>query len=638
MSSPATTLQDLFWRLTRQNWLPIVALGAITLASQGVSLALPLLTKWQIDLLSASPPLFLRQLTADPLSLFVALISVVVLLQVVDQVLNDLNYYIERRVSLKLTMAFRQQIFERLSTFDASLLTGKRSWFIARAATDGSFLLWDLNRYGAQLLQLIFNVVVIIPVIVAADVRLLGVVGITSVLQLYLLIQRVKLERAAEIAGQTMSNQRWVTEEALEGDSYLSLTLLGDEQTILKKHEEYLKLDHRLQQAGTVQRNRLYLANSAVEWVGVAILTYLVGRGVLAGTITLGTFTLLISYTYRLQGTFRNAFDLVQKTAELRLSLQKVGYIFSLRPSLRPSANQPIRLRRLTPTAAGIKLVGVSFRYPDLGEHERQYLETLYATATSGQKLSSRTYLTEDVKALWEDISRPVKLPLVLNRVTVTINPRTLTALVGPNGAGKTTLARLLTRCYDPTSGQIELNGRPLWDYDRSSLRAQISLLSQDPFLVSGLSVADNLRLGSARVATSRLWSALKELDADRFVQDLPKGIDTLVDRDIQLSGGQRQLLAAARVLVQRRPIIIYDEATSQLDAGHEQRFLRSCEHRRDQTTTILITHRLTTARRADQIFVLDRGRVTEQGKHSELLKNKKGLYSRFWHDQVGDS
>ena len=219
----------------------------------------------------------------------------------------------------------------------------------------------------------------------------------------------------------------------------------------------------------------------------------------------------------------------------------------------------------------------------------------------------------------------------VLRDVTLTIRRGETVAIVGPSGAGKTTLVSLLPRLYDPTAGSITVDGVDLRDAGLASLRRQIAVVTQETILFDS-SARDNIAYGQASPPEERVREAARAAYAEEFVEALPSGYDTRLGQDAgRLSGGQRQRLAIARALYKNAPILILDEATSQLDSESEALVARAFANLMKDRTTLVIAHRLSTVRRADRIVVLDGGRIVEEGTHRELL-TRPGLYRRL-HD-----
>jgi ATP-binding cassette, subfamily B, bacterial MsbA len=224
----------------------------------------------------------------------------------------------------------------------------------------------------------------------------------------------------------------------------------------------------------------------------------------------------------------------------------------------------------------------------------------------------------------------------VLSEVDLYLPKNSTLALVGASGAGKSTLADLLPRLYDPTQGCILIDGRDLRSLDFKSLRRAMGIVSQDTVLFNA-SIRDNIAYGCADATDVAILEAAKQANAHEFILQLPQGFDTQIgDRGVLLSGGQRQRIAIARALLQNPEILILDEATSALDTVSERLVQEAIDHLSRDRTTLVIAHRLSTVQKADQIAVMDQGRVVELGSHQELM-TKKGYYARLCDMQFDD-
>ena len=224
----------------------------------------------------------------------------------------------------------------------------------------------------------------------------------------------------------------------------------------------------------------------------------------------------------------------------------------------------------------------------------------------------------------------------VLDDITFNIESGKTVGLVGSTGSGKTTLIRLLMRFHDPLSGQIEIDDKNIKALKLNSLRGSIALVSQNTTLFPG-TVRENIAYGKPNSSEEEILNAARIAEASVFISELPEGMDTNIGEDgHKLSGGQRQRLAIARAVLKDAPILILDEATSNVDNETEAALQRSIEKISVDRTTLIIAHRLSTIRNADRIIVLDSGSISEEGTHDELIKNN-GIYSRLWAVQTGE-
>ena len=221
----------------------------------------------------------------------------------------------------------------------------------------------------------------------------------------------------------------------------------------------------------------------------------------------------------------------------------------------------------------------------------------------------------------------------MLKDVSFKVRPGEVAAFVGPSGAGKTTITQLVPRFYDPQAGSVLVDGHDVRTVTLESLRRDIGIVTQETYLFHD-TIASNLRYGKPDASDSELEAAARSPNIAEFIAALPNGYETVVgERGHKLSGGERQRLAIARVLLKDPRILILDEATSSLDYENEAAIQRALEVVMRGRTSLVIAHRLSTVLRADVIFVVDEGRIVEQGRHTTLLA-RGGLYSRLYRTQ----
>jgi subfamily B ATP-binding cassette protein MsbA len=267
--------------------------------------------------------------------------------------------------------------------------------------------------------------------------------------------------------------------------------------------------------------------------------------------------------------------------------------------------------------------------------------ERLFSILDAEEEADTGTVPLERARGLlvFEDVSlryaRDGDERKALDGISFTAAPGTVTAIVGRSGSGKTSLVRLVPRFYEPSSGRITLDGVPLDQYRLSDLRRQIALVGQRVMLFDD-SVAANIAY-AAEAAPDALRAAAEAANAWEFIERLPQGMDTRIgENGSMLSGGQRQRLAIARAILRDAPILILDEATAALDTESERLVQEALNRLMPDRTTLVIAHRLSTIEHADQVLVLDEGRLVEQGTHAELLA-RGGLYAHLHRMQFRD-
>jgi ATP-binding cassette subfamily B protein/subfamily B ATP-binding cassette protein MsbA len=341
---------------------------------------------------------------------------------------------------------------------------------------------------------------------------------------------------------------------------------------------------------GSVLKQAYTVVNSAATTLGTAIVLYLGGRHVLSGTMTLGSLLVFLAYLRTIQGASQGLLSVYGSLKGVEPSIDRVTEVLDVEVGVRESATAQA-LPPCRDKGAEIQWENVSFGY------EPQ-------TA-------------------------------VLSDVTLSVKPGQMLAVVGPTGAGKSTLVSLIPRFFDPWSGRVAIDGQDLRTVKLSDLRARVSIVLQEPFLLP-LSVADNIAYGWPGAGRDEIVAAAVAANADGFIRALPLGYDTVIgERGASLSGGERQRLAIARAILKDAPILILDEPTASLDAQTEASVMGALERLTQGRTTIVIAHRLSTVRRADAVAVIQDGRLAEFGTHEELMRQDQ-LYRKLNELQFG--
>jgi len=351
--------------------------------------------------------------------------------------------------------------------------------------------------------------------------------------------------------------------------------------------------------------NRLFfIALTSVAAIATAFAYGIGGHLAIQGGVTVGTLLAITALLARLYGPLTALSNVRIDVMTSLVSFERVFEVLDLEPMVKNRDNA-IVLKTAQPR---IEFKNVSFSYPRAEDISLASLESAAKTETvqSGQ---------------------------VLNDLSFVATPGTMTALVGPSGAGKTTISALLPRLYDVTEGAITIDGHDIRDLTLESLRDSIGVVMQDAHLFHE-TIAENLRYAKQDATEEEMIQACKSAQIWNLIDSLPNGFDTMVgERGHRLSGGEKQRLAIARLLLKSPSVVILDEATAHLDSENEQLVHAALQTALKGRTSIVIAHRLSTVRDADQILVLEKGSIVERGTHDELVA-KGGLYSDLYNRQ----
>jgi ATP-binding cassette, subfamily B, bacterial len=362
----------------------------------------------------------------------------------------------------------------------------------------------------------------------------------------------------------------------------------------------------------------LFIALTLLASMATAVVYGLGGSLVIHGAIQLGTLVALAALLARLYGPITSLSNVQVDVMTALVSFDRVFEVLDLEPLIteRPGA---VALPR--PAAQGngsgpapaleVEFDHVSFRYPTASEVSLASLESIALPAPE------RTTATQDV----------------LRDVSFTAPAGQLTALVGPSGAGKTTITHLVSRLYDPNEGVVRIGGHDIAGLTLESLHDAVGVVTQDAHMFHD-TIRANLRYARPSATEAELIEACRAAQIWGLITTLPDGLDTVVgDRGYRLSGGEKQRLAIARLLLKGPSVVVLDEATAHLDSESEVAVQRALKTALAGRTSLVIAHRLSTIREADQILVIDEGRVREHGQHEELLA-ADGLYAELYHTQ----
>ncbi|MDX1556509.1 MAG: lipid A export permease/ATP-binding protein MsbA, partial [Xanthomonadales bacterium] len=575
-SHTARAVYKRLWGYTRRYW------GMFLVGIFGVTIDAGM----QAAFVKFMEPLIDRVFVAKDAEFGVTLAGIIFLIAVVRVIGNFAGVYGMDWTGRKVVADMREDLFDRYVSLPASFFDRFSSGqLISKLAYNSEQVAQAASTAIVAAFRDVMLVVLLVGVMLSNNV-MLTLVMLLLVPMIALLITGIsrRFRKIAHRIQDSMGNVSHVTEEAVVGHKVVKV--FQGEQS---ERERFRDVNERTRR-WHMRMLATHLASSSMlqltAAVAIVLLMFIATRPSLLSEISAGTFT---SIFWAMVGTIPPLKRLTAVQSQLQKGIAAADSIFQVLDTPREEDSGTLRVERVK---GDIRFENVRFHYDNS------------------------------------------KTP-VLQGVSLDVPAGSVTALVGPSGSGKTTLAGLIPRFYRYREGHIYLDGHELSDYALDNLRSQISLVSQDVVLFND-SVRGNIAYGALADAPEEdILRAARLAHAMEFIERLPEGMDTLVgENGTLLSGGQRQRLAIARALLKNAPILILDEATSALDNESERVIQEALSEVMKRRTTLVIAHRLSTIENADQVVVLDRGRVVEVGAHAELI-SKGGAYAALYQSEL---
>lgn len=556
------------------KWLTLFAL-ALLLLTTVIKSIIPLIASCFID----------HYLTALNQPAFLLLLGYygMYLIQSVVQYLGNLFF---ARVSYSIVRDIRRDAFAKMQVLGMAYFDKTPAGSIVSRITNDTEAISDMfSGILSSFISAIFIFSVTLYTMLLLDVTLTSLVVIF--LPFIVILVNLYRKKSVQVIDKTRSLLSDINSKLAESIEGIRIIQAFGQEDRLKDEFEVINQEHVRYANKSVALDSIFLrpAMSLLKLLAYAVLMAYFGFKGLNGAITAGMMYAFIQYINRL---FDPLIEVTQNFSTLQTSMVSAGRVFKLidEESFEPQqANQPIKV-----TEGNISFKNVSFSY----DGKQKVLDNISFEVKKGETI----------------------------------------AFVGATGSGKSSIINVFMRFYDFQSGHILLDGHDIRDYSQEELRQSIGLVLQDPFLYHG-TIASNIRMYQS-LSDEEVKAAAAFVDADQFIQKLPDQYQSPVsERGASFSTGQRQLLAFARTVASKPKILILDEATANIDSETEAIVQRSLAKMRQGRTTIAIAHRLSTIQDANCIYVLDKGKIIEHGRHEELL-NQKGTYYKMYQLQAG--
>ena len=560
----------------------ILALCCLILSKVAI-VGMPLILKDIIDALDSKQLLAIDSQESAMLTLPLVLLLAYGVLRLMASLFNELRDAIFSRVRYHAMRGISLRVLKHLYTLSLSYHLDRKTGGITRDLERGT------NSLSSILNYLVFNIFPTAAEFTFVAIILLGkyeprfaIVTFTTVvfyIGFTLLVTNWRMHYRHEMNEHESTANSYAVDGML---NYETVKYFTNEEYELEQYDNTLNKWERAAVKSQVSMSLLNFGQGAVIAIGVTLMMIFAAQGVVDGTMTMGDLVLVNAMMLQLFIPL-NFLGIIYRA--LKYSLADMDMMLKLLDTKR-EVKDVEAAQQLVVTDAVVRFDKVCFDY----NKDRKILDNVSFDIPHGSKV----------------------------------------AVVGPSGAGKSTLARLLFRFYDVDSGSITIDGQDLSAVTQTSLRDNIGIVPQDTVLFN-YTIEHNIRYAKLDASDEEIRQAAKHANIHDFISSLPDGYQTVVgERGLKLSGGEKQRIAIARVILKNPRILVFDEATSSLDSHSEQLILESLKAVAEKHTTLVIAHRLSTIIDADNIIVLDKGKVVEQGSHQQLLE-EEGLYSHLW-------
>ncbi len=567
--------------------LEVAAACAVLVLAKFVNLAVPILFKLATDRLVGTSPAGGGEIGAEAVGIaLTAIILAYGVARILAMVLSQVRDVLFTRVGQHAVRELNNRTFRHLHRLSLRFHLERRTGGLSRVIERGTRGIDLIVRMGIMQLAPTLLELVLVCALLLYYFNWLYVLIVLATVAFYTWFTFAASERRIVIRREMNESDTDANTKAIDSLlNFETVKYFGNEELEARRFDASMARYEKAAVATYYSLGVLNAGQAAIFTVGMTLVMWLAARGVAAGTHTVGDFVMINALMIQLYMPL-NFMGMVYR--EIKQGLVDLETMFGLLAEPPEVVDKP-GAKPLIVTEGTIRFEDVSFSY----DPDRRILDHVSFEVPAGR----------------------------------------MVAIVGPSGAGKSTISRILFRFYDIESGRVTIDGQDIRDVTQSSLRAAIGVVPQDTVLFND-TIRYNIRYGRPHASEEEVFEAARLAQIDDFIRTLPAGYDTMVgERGLKLSGGEKQRVAIARTLLKAPPILMLDEATSALDSHTEKEIQDALDRVAKNRTTLVIAHRLSTIVHADNIVVLDKGRVVEQGTHAELIA-KGGLYASLWSRQ----
>lgn len=594
------------------------------------SVVMPLLLKAETDQLAARNPWVFFGTSYEPFTVFMIILGAIFLVEILTGIANGISTIYSKANKELLQNSIQLHAFKRMEMMEVGRTMSGRFNNIARLVDDSlDYLSQIFLNLPGNFLQKSIQVLGFTAIFTYFDIRLLGIVIIASLLTYYLNSLSQKFTEKYQTAWKFSFQRKQYYYSRIFLQNFPELATNGAVGSTLDSYKnildfavaEWVKKDWSLLSYTVFER--------FISSFSDILIKLIVGYGVFQGTNSIGMVALVVASMGTIQNIIVSTFQLRNDYLKLQLSTASMSLYLKMTEKIGNIGEKNFQLKKLS-------FLNLTFSYPNFAIFEKEYLETLNELV--GEVKLGSDYVDEQIAKIIQDIKDNLdkEFPIILNNLNLEFETGKIYGIVGKNGAGKSTLMHLLAGFYRNYEGKILFNNEEIRDWESPLMAKYVSFLTQEPFYLGwGATLRENILLGVENPDEAKIWEYLEKFWLAEKIRKSEKWLDSDIGDDIEFSGGERQILAFMRLLLQDKPIIIMDEGTNQLDAENEILVFNELLKKRKEKIIIFITHRMSTISRADKIFTLENGKVEHSGTHEQLLKTKNNAYARFYKAQI---